>query len=333
MHCTQVSASLTTSPGTVHIILLPRKLQSIQCLLEEEGLAGFVELHQWCWEFVPIDYDLLSLELPSFLRTHFLCSDWSGLPAAARALWGFKSLYGNIPAVFAQGRSVKKLIKLEALLSEQLGPPRAKGGEIGQLFILERDLDWASCLLSPLTYEGLLDETFGISCGTVEFGKAVTKTEGTTKLQLSSRDKMFDKIRNKHFASIFSVLGVTAKQLSAAQAAASSMNVSQMKQFVATDLKVMKAQSRAVALHIGASEQIQREKGDSFERQLPVEHGLVAGGGAKEAATYIEDWMAQLRPHSTALRLICLLSHCQDGLSLADYQRLKTQFIQVNGRL
>jgi hypothetical protein len=28
---------------------------------------------------------------------------------------------------------------------------------------------------------------------------------------------MFDKIRNKHFASIFSVLGVTAKQLSAAQ--------------------------------------------------------------------------------------------------------------------
>ena len=28
---------------------------------------------------------------------------------------------------------------------------------------------------------------------------------------------MFDKIRNKHFAHIFSVLGVTAKQLSAAQ--------------------------------------------------------------------------------------------------------------------
>ena len=31
------------------------------------------------------------------------------------------------------------------------------------------------------------------------------------------QDKMFEKIRNKHFATIFSVLGVTAKQLSAAQ--------------------------------------------------------------------------------------------------------------------
>ena len=67
------------------------------------------------------------------------------------------------------------------------------------------------------TDEGLLDETFGISCGTVEFPPEVTKTETATKLQLSCKDKMFDKIRNKHFATIFSVLGVTAKQLAAAQ--------------------------------------------------------------------------------------------------------------------
>lgn len=45
----------------------------------------------------------------------------------------------------------------------------------------------------------------------------MTKTETPTKLQLSCKDKMFDKIRNKHFATIFSVLGVTAKQLAAAQ--------------------------------------------------------------------------------------------------------------------
>jgi hypothetical protein len=33
------------------------------------------------------------------------------------------------------------------------------------------------------------------------------------KLQLSSKDKMFEKIRNKHFASIFSSLSAYAKQL------------------------------------------------------------------------------------------------------------------------
>ena len=34
--------------------------------------------------------------------------------------------------------------------------------DIGHLFVFERDVDWTSCLLSPLTYEGLLDEVFGI---------------------------------------------------------------------------------------------------------------------------------------------------------------------------
>jgi len=327
----QISDSMTTTTGRVHVILMPRKLLAIEKLFEEEGLAGVVDLHEFCWEFIPLDYDLLSLELPSFFRSHFISGDLSGLPVVARAIWGLKSLFGNIPNMFAQGRSVKKLLKLENLFNNHYGQPRSKNSEIGNLFIFERDLDWASCLLSPLTYEGLLDETFGISCGTVEFGSEVTKTESSTKLQLSSMDKMFDKIRNKHFATIFSVLGVTAKQLSAAQAAANTMSVTQMKQFVANDLKAMKTQSRAVALHISASEEIQRQKGTYFETQLPVEHALVSGMNHRDSISYIETCMAQLRPITIPLRLICLLSHCSDGLSLIDYQRIKTQFVQAYG--
>jgi len=41
--------------------------------------------------------------------------------------------------------------------------------------------------------------------------------------------------------------------------------------------------------------------------------------------------MAQLRPLTIPLRLICLLSFCGDGLSQPDYQRLKTQFLQAYG--
>ena len=48
----------------VHIILLPRNLEVIQRLFEEEGLAGYTVIHSYTWEFLPLDYDLLSLELP-----------------------------------------------------------------------------------------------------------------------------------------------------------------------------------------------------------------------------------------------------------------------------
>ena len=34
--------------------------------------------------------------------------------------------------------------------------------EIGTLFLVDRDVDYAACLLSPVTYEALLDEVFSI---------------------------------------------------------------------------------------------------------------------------------------------------------------------------
>lgn len=327
----QISEAVSSDTGEVHVILLPRLLQSISRLFEEEGLAGHTVLHQYSWELIPLDYDLLSLELPQYFRSHYICGDTTLLPAVARCLWGLQSLFGTIPNVFGQGKSVKKLLKLESLFCQTYGKPRSRTPEIGHIFILERDLDWTSCLLSPLTYEGLLDETFSISCGTVEFPTEVTKSDTPTKLQLSCKDKMFDKIRNKHFASIFTVLGVTAKQLAAAQGAAATMSVTQMKQFVANDLRNMKAQSKAVALHIGASEAIQKEKGNIFEMQLPVEHCMVSNSATKDSISYIEDSMAQLKPLALSLRLICLLSHCGDGLTHSDSQRLKTQFLHAYG--
>ena len=90
-----------------------------------------------------------------------------------RAIWGLKSIFGNIPNVFAIGKNVQRISKLETHFSNHFGQYKQKSGDIGSLFIFERDVDWASCFLSPLTYEGLLDETFGISCGTVEFGPEV----------------------------------------------------------------------------------------------------------------------------------------------------------------
>ena len=39
--------------------------------------------------------------------------------------------------------------------------------------------------------------------------------------------------------------------------------------------------------------------------------------------------MAQLAPQNIALRLICLLSQCSDGISSSDFTTLKQQFVQV----
>ena len=56
--------------------------------------------------------------------------------------------------------------------------------EIGHLFIFDRNVDYTTTLLSPLPYESLLDETFGINCGVVELGKEITKTNNSVKVSI-----------------------------------------------------------------------------------------------------------------------------------------------------
>lgn len=71
------------------------------------------------------------------------------------------------------------------------------------------------------------------------------------RLELSTRDKVFENIRFKHFSSIFSFLSNSAKQLRQSQAKAASMNVNQMKDFVQQNLRDLQQQSKAIAIHIG----------------------------------------------------------------------------------
>jgi len=51
-----------------------------------------------------------------------------------------------------------------------------------------------SPLCSPVTYEGLIDEVFGITCGVVEFDKDVTGSDKAVKVALNNKDEVFRSI-------------------------------------------------------------------------------------------------------------------------------------------
>lgn len=52
------------------------------------------------------------------------------------------------------------------------------------------DVDMVTPLCSQVTYEGLLDDIFGIHCGVVEFDKEVTGTDKSMKVSLNSTDEV-----------------------------------------------------------------------------------------------------------------------------------------------
>lgn len=84
----------------------------------------------------------------------------------ACSLVQLQQLTGCIPHVHIAGSVSKELATLvKCLLKRETSLTSRKECGITDLLLIDRDVDVVSLLASQLTYEGVLDEAFGIECG------------------------------------------------------------------------------------------------------------------------------------------------------------------------
>ncbi|PRD23355.1 UNVERIFIED_CONTAM: Vacuolar protein sorting-associated protein 33B [Trichonephila clavipes] len=240
------------------------------------------------------------------------------------------------------------VIDLMNLILKESSSHSGGSDRISHLIILDRDIDYISVFLSQLTYEGMLDEFFGINSvykakmyilssfnvGRVLFPKEVTGKDEKLKVILNSSDVVFNEIRNNYFASVFGLLRDKAKELQSKEtqtkSTLSSMNIGDIKKFVSEEMKNVRQQHTSLSVHIGACEVILNTKTEeNFQDRLRIERDILEGQNLRECITYVEDCVNKQDPYPSALRLMCLLSISQDGLLSSEYESLATQFRQV----
>lgn len=175
-----------------HIIIFPKALTLIQSILESSGILDFTTIHNFCWDFIPLDRDFLSLELGDFFRASFLQGDDSYLGLIAKVLMSFECHYGKFPSVITLGEKSHKTSKLLSMWHNEFQPQCSQNTEFSHLFIIDRNYDFASPLLTQLTYEGVLDENFQIETGFIY----LKDNEGSQRLMLnSSKDEIYAEVR------------------------------------------------------------------------------------------------------------------------------------------
>nr|XP_006818336.1 PREDICTED: vacuolar protein sorting-associated protein 33B-like [Saccoglossus kowalevskii] len=316
------------------IILVPRKLYVCEMILEQEGVYGDVTFEEFHLDLIPLDRDILSLELPEFFPAYFMHGDQTWLHTVATSLVTIQSLFGTIPNVHGQGRCAKMVEDMMKLIQERQGELKsALNNEIGHLILLDRDIDYVTPLCSTVTYEGLLDEIFGIKSGFCEFDKDVTGSDKSTRLLLNCEDNIFEQIRNRHFSNVFEFLSSKAKALQVGFNKRHTLDsVGAMKSFVANDLRGLKQQHKSLAIHIGACEVIMKKKiAMDFERHMKAEHNLLEGVDLKDCHGYIEELICRQFLINIPLKLLCLMSLTQGGLPPKDHKFFKTLFLQSHG--
>ncbi|XP_071670005.1 vacuolar protein sorting-associated protein 33B isoform X2 [Patagioenas fasciata] len=321
------------------IIFSPQKFYACEMVLEEEGVFGDVTCDEWSFYLLPLDEDIISMELPEFFRDYFLEGDHRWINTIARALQLLNSLYGPFSRAYGIGRCAKMSYELWRDLEEESeGDGQGRTPEIGNVFLMDRDMDYVTALCSQVVYEGLVDDTFRIKCapcpsaGSVDFGPDVTSSDKSIKVLLNAQDKVFSQIRNEHFSSVFGFLSQKSRNLQAQYDRRRGMDIKQMKNFVSQELKGLKQEHRLLSLHIGACESIMKKKTkQDFQEMIKAEHSLLEGFDIRESTSFIEEHIDRQVSPIESLRLMCLLSITENGLVPKDYRSLKTQYLQSYG--
>lgn len=133
--------------------------------------------------------------------------------------------------------------------------------DIDSMIIIDRSVDLISPLCTQLTYEGLIDEVFGVSSSFVELDASMitptqpipanssslaslpstlatpipvsTKSNKTKKVPLNSGDKLYRQLRDLNFTGVSAMLGEVARRISADyEERHQAKTVSQIKEFI-----------------------------------------------------------------------------------------------------
>ena len=150
--------------------------------------------------------------------------------------------------------------------------------QIDTLVILDRAIDLVSPLPIQLTYEGLIDEMFGIQCASVRLPE-------NKVVSLSSAEELYGELRGLNFNAVGPSLARKARSLAVAEGERhEARNVRELKQFV-DKLPGMQAAKASLATHTTVAELVKAKIDcEEFRPSLELEQYILEGG----ATDYLE---------------------------------------------
>jgi hypothetical protein len=170
-----VAKQIKAQPGLHHqLYFVPRRSMICEKLLEEEGVYGDVSIGEYHLDAIPLEEDVISLEVDDAFRQLFVQGDVSVLYDTAKAILKLQTIYGVVPRIVGKGAMAQKLLDtLMRMRKEVLANTASISSsaifpvvsEFDSMVILDRSVDLVTPMCTQLTYEGLIDEFFGSSSG------------------------------------------------------------------------------------------------------------------------------------------------------------------------
>ena len=265
--------------------------------------------------------------------------------------------HGLFPRIIGKGDNAHRLMELLFRMRSEAAADESSTSKFGlmpsasieSLIIIDREIDFATVLLTQLTYQGLIDEMFGIEHNQAEIDSSIVgpppgaQQSGRSpaapaqqglkrKIQLDSSDKLFEQLRDANGAIVDGLLNKVARRLqSDMESRHTAKTTSELRDFV-NKLPGYQTEQQSLKAHIGLTEEIMKNtQGDIFRRTLEVQQNLYDGSDPSYQHETMEELISRDIPLTAILRLLCLESCISGGLRPKDLDNFKRQILHAYG--
>eukprot|EP00825_Cyclidium_porcatum_P052197 TRINITY_DN9814_c0_g1_i6.p1 TRINITY_DN9814_c0_g1~~TRINITY_DN9814_c0_g1_i6.p1 ORF type:complete len:264 (+),score=38.23 TRINITY_DN9814_c0_g1_i6:129-920(+) len=178
-----------------YLTFYPRISQECKEFIENHNMQGnFQLISNFNFDLIPCASDLISLELQNSFKDLYLNGNLSYYSYVATSLLRLESLYGTFQNILGKGEGAKKVLKIyeqEKSTESESDSLQKPQSQIDTLILFDRNIDFVTPLLSQSTYQGLLDEFYGIK------SNGIFKQQDQGQLQVIPLiDDVFDLIKD-----------------------------------------------------------------------------------------------------------------------------------------
>ena len=337
-------------------------------IFQEEGifLANNTQLsiHTLSMDWIPMETDVYSLEDDSILKQ----ADIQDTPShvintMAQSLFKIHDIIGSTPTrIQSMGPLAEQVLKQYLILQssqniQQQSPqtpktpktPKTHESDLTAIIFVDRKVDLLTPMVTPLTYEGLLDDVFGIHTGYISITDpaildpshqnntnpfAEAQHENKILLPLNEQDTLYAEVRDQHVEKFGSFLQEQAKALKESHSNFTDkkkqqhQDLNEIHQFV-KQIPIFTQNLKSLTNHIHLAEYMKQHttQKNEFRQRWQTERSMMESESCYDT---LDDYINSHHPYRL-LRLLCLQSLTTGGIKSSKYDSLRKDIVQTYG--
>ena len=332
----------TVKTTELSVIFIPAETPEIIEYLITNNQLNIFEIYSFSIDIIPTDYDLYSMDAEDSFREIYIDKNYSTIGQLANILLKFEVAFGKAKYKYVKGNLAKYL---SDILSKKEEEHNIKSNdEVFGMIILDRTIDLITPLLRNLTYEGLINEFFGIEKGSI----TVKRKFLTSKFTKEDKDKnpeenmkypltldmnrFYCTLRCFHYRTVSNYLDSINNHVEQIQGKvnATNLNLSEYNDALVNikkyfGLKTFTHDNRVLLAHLFKN---LVEDTDYKNREMK-EKSILNGEPQTDSERFYDDYISEKKDLYKILNLMILESLTQEGIK--NYESLKRDILSIYG--